>query len=1169
MDAATFLTVLTVCQSAKAKEERDAAEKAYFETRQTQPKLYVETMMQVISQMGPQSGFAAILFRRDVESNGSSSALMRLEDPAAAHHYMVDILNLMSTHPQSTILRFLADIIGVYCENVFPDGRHFPELEAALRQAFGSQSDVPTLRTALLSALSYICQFPLNVIRRFNYDLVLDVLDKGLRDPHDEVAVAAIECLTNMVIYNTDIDEAEENAAAAQAAGHAGAAEKSEVLPPNVVSTMVKKIIERIFQMLQRGSPVTTCENALKSLVDLVDINGDSLVPHLKQVVDLVQNILASQLDDSLKKLAVAIFAYLCENVQGIKKRARVLIQEILRTYIIPLVGAVDDLDMDEWLAAADPEELDDSNSLRGYCSDALDRISQAIGRAVVYPVVQDYAKFVLSQPSPADWHIALALLDSIALTAEGFARSIKVEEITFLTDVTLSFAQHPHPRVRYAVINTIGQISEDFQPRLQKRHAVILPVFFELARDPCTRVAAHVPAALVNFIEPMELEDLYPYIAQLSDVISLHLEQSQDLVGNSNALTLIAVLSANLEKSDFTPICTRFMPNVLQRFQIAMQALQAASARGKDTVATSFSSAHIKFLSRIIECISLAAESTPELFESSVDGLISSMLSVYDYALDDDEHSLSKFTLFAISRIATAYPDRFNMYLGRLMPILFQILNQSYLEYDQETVSGDDEAGIQFNPHVIHQQTVSLSAIARIMGNRPADFAPYLDDLLKVIQAKNFLTSTLSEYLRYCAIDCVSLCLSVVVDANAAAGSEGVAPGHSVQEMHEQIFKLLLDAQDSGALDCEGCTSFADSMVQYIESYCKYVANTNDMSSFQETMTKFAEVLSKLMTSANNSVKEYLQYATSPDADDEERKELAAELKDYMESYTGTITSVSDCYSVAIQTLKGLSTGWVEGLVLPVVKEWLGHGIGDEVSVCFTTSAISILADIVESIPVASGLPLVQPFIPGLVQYTDVHTEFLSVAHICFFTCGEIFEFYDCQAIVEGAPTLVRNAQEIITLVQTSQKGDEQALNTYDNAITMLSKMALRHTDLITQLAEGDLPGFWRYWLQAAQSVRTDQAEVLTCIKTLVSNFLANNSCFLEANLPVAVKTLVCLFFGQNYTGIVENKDNAELLSNLRQIFTQLASAGTVVQDAVATSSDYVKRNFEAYSRQ
>ncbi len=81
----------------------------------------------------------------------------------------------------------------------------------------------------------------------------------------------------------------------------------------------------------------------------------------------------------------------------------------------------------------------------------------------------------------------------------------------------------HPHPKVRYAALQMLGQLSDDMKPNFQQVYGEeILPVIFSCTKDEVPRVQGHAMACLTNFFEDFEPESyhiLQPYIDEMINV--------------------------------------------------------------------------------------------------------------------------------------------------------------------------------------------------------------------------------------------------------------------------------------------------------------------------------------------------------------------------------------------------------------------------------------------------------------------------------------------------------------------------------------------------------------------------------------------------------------------------------------------------------------------------
>jgi len=137
------------------------------------------------------------------------------------------------------------------------------------------------------------------------------------------------------------------------------------------------------------------------------------------------------------------------------------------------------------------------------------------------------------------------------------------------IIDPILGFLSDPHPLVRYAACNALGQMATDFAPGYEKKfHAKVLPgLIFLLDDNSCPRVQAHAGAALVNFCEECPRDILKNYadalLGKLEECFNLKLkelaESGKKLV-LEQLVTTVASIATTLE-DDFAKYYERFMP--------------------------------------------------------------------------------------------------------------------------------------------------------------------------------------------------------------------------------------------------------------------------------------------------------------------------------------------------------------------------------------------------------------------------------------------------------------------------------------------------------------------------------------------------------------------------------------------------------------------------------
>ena len=83
-----------------------------------------------------------------------------------------------------------------------------------------------------------------------------------------------------------------------------------------------------------------------------------------------------------------------------------------------------------------------------------------------------------------ADWKYRHAALMAISASGEGCHKQMEpfLEQVM---DGVMNYIADPHPRVRYACCNAIGQMSTDFAPVFEKKfHAKVIPGLLHLMND-------------------------------------------------------------------------------------------------------------------------------------------------------------------------------------------------------------------------------------------------------------------------------------------------------------------------------------------------------------------------------------------------------------------------------------------------------------------------------------------------------------------------------------------------------------------------------------------------------------------------------------------------------------------------------------------------------------
>jgi hypothetical protein len=185
-----------------------------------------------------------------------------------------------------------------------------------------------------------------------------------------------------------------------------------------------------------------------------------------------------------------------------------------------------------------------------------MDRLANRLGGAVLLPPTFNWLPRMMQSSAWRDRHAALMAISAIS---EG-CRDLMLGELDKVLDLVLPALRDPHPRVRWAGCNALGQMSTDFAgPMQEKYHQIILSNIIPVLESPEPRVQAHAAAALVNFCEEAEKSVLEPYLDSLLSNLMLLLQSPKRFV-QEQALSTIATVADSAE-SAFGKYYSTLMP--------------------------------------------------------------------------------------------------------------------------------------------------------------------------------------------------------------------------------------------------------------------------------------------------------------------------------------------------------------------------------------------------------------------------------------------------------------------------------------------------------------------------------------------------------------------------------------------------------------------------------
>lgn len=295
-------------------------------------------------------------------------------------------------------------------------------------------------------------------------------------------------------------------------------------------------VLPRIILIIGESVKTEDDQTLLKLLIELAENCPKFLRPQLDFIFDMCIKIFASQdMDDSWRHLALEVMVTFAENAAPMVRKHADKYIEALIPLVLQMMTDIED--EPEWSVSDEVADEDNSDN-NCIAESALDRLACGLGGKAVLPRI---IKTIPSMLNHAEWSHRYAALMAISAVGEGCHNQME----TMLDDImrgVLNYISDPHPRVRYAACNAIGQMSTDFAPIFEKKfHEQVIPGLLALLGDvENPRVQAHAGAALVNFSEDCPKHILTKYLDDIMKKLeSILTEKFKQLVETGTKLVL------------------------------------------------------------------------------------------------------------------------------------------------------------------------------------------------------------------------------------------------------------------------------------------------------------------------------------------------------------------------------------------------------------------------------------------------------------------------------------------------------------------------------------------------------------------------------------------------------------------------------------------------------
>ncbi|EXJ75736.1 uncharacterized protein A1O5_00243 [Cladophialophora psammophila CBS 110553] len=643
--------------------------------------------------------FAAVLFRkqaskqRKIPPSTDSKELFWSLSPEAKTAIRSKLLEGLAREQVNQVRNKIGDAIAEIARQYVDAGTNetWVDLLHALFQA--SQSTDAGMRECSFRIFSTTP----GIIEREHEGAVQEVFLKGFKDSSVEVRLSAIEAFASFF--------------------HSVSKKTQPKYYP-----LIPEILN-ILPPLKEAGDTDNLSKAFVSLIELAEICPKMFKGLFNNLVKFsISVIQEKELGDQTRQNALELMATFAEWAPAMCKKDESFVNDMVTQCLSLMTDiGIDDDDASEWNATEDLDnEENDMNHVAG--EQCMDRLANKLGGQVMLPATFTWLPRMMHSASWRDRHAALMAISAIS---EG-CRDLMIGELDKVLELVVPSLRDPHPRVRFAGCNALGQMSTDFAgPMQEKYHQVVLTNIIPVLEAPEPRVQAHAAAALVNFCEEAEKSILEPYLDQLLGHL-LQLLQSPKRYVQEQALSTIATIADSAEGA-FIRYYDTLMPllfNVLRAEQSKEYRLLRAKA---------------------MECATLIALAVGKE-KMGQDGItLVQILGNIQQNITDDDDPQSQYLLHCWGRMCRVLGSDFVPYLPGVMPPLLEL---AAAKADIQLIDNEDdvleEEGWELVPlkgkvigiktSTLEDKHTAIELITIYAQILEADFEPYVADITERI---------------------------------------------------------------------------------------------------------------------------------------------------------------------------------------------------------------------------------------------------------------------------------------------------------------------------------------------------------------------------------------------------------------------------------------------------
>ncbi|KAL6275144.1 hypothetical protein ACE6H2_018745 [Prunus campanulata] len=986
-DPAPFQTLISHLMSS-SNEQRSQAELLFNLCKQTDPdslSLKLAHLLQ-FSPAPEARAMSAILLRKQLTRD--DSYLWPRLSPATQSNLKTILLTCIQREDTKSISKKLCDTISELASGILPDNA-WPELLPFMFQCVSSDS--PKLQESAFLIFAQLSQYIGDTLVPHIKELHAVFLHSLGNSSSAEVKIAALNAVINFIQCLTSSADRD----------------RFQDLLPAMMRTLM--------EALNNGNEATAQE-ALELLIELAGTEPRFL---RRQIVEVVGSMLqiaeAESLEEGTRHLAIEFVITLAEARERAPGMMRKLPQFISRLFAILMSMLLDIQDDPAWNTAETEDEEAGETSNYSVGQECLDRLAISLGGNTIVPVASEQLPAYLAAP---EWQKHHAALIALAQIAEGCTK-VMIKNLEQVVAMVLNSFQDPHPRVRWAAINAIGQLSTDLGPDLQVQyHQQVLPALAAAMDDfQNPRVQAHAASAVLNFSENCTPDILTPYLDGVVSKLLVLLQNGKQMV-QEGALTALASV-ADSSQEHFQKYYDAVMPYLKA---ILMNATDKSNRMLR---------------AKSMECISLVGMAVgKDKFRDDAKQVMEVLMALQGSQMETDDPTTS-YMLQAWARLCKCLGQDFLPYMSVVMPPLLQSAqlkpdvtitsaddNSDIDDSDDESMEtitlGDKRIGIKTS--VLEEKATACNMLCCYADELKEGFFPWIDQVAPTLVP--LLKFYFHEEVRKAAVSAMP---ELLLSAKLAI-EKGQAQGRNetyIKQLSDYIVPALVEALHKEP-DTEICANILDALNECLQISGPLLDESQVRSIVEEI---------KLVITASSSRKRERAERTKAEDFDAEEGEL---IKEENEQEEEVFDQVGEILGTLIKTFKASFLPFFDELSSYLTPMWAKDKTPEERRI-----AICIFDDVAEQCREAA-VKYYDTFLPFLLEACNDDNP--DVRQAAVYGLGVCSEFGG--TVIK--PLIGEALSRLNVVIQHPNAVQPENLMAYDNAVSALGKICQFHRDSI-----------------------------------------------------------------------------------------------------------------------